>query len=132
MQYKLGLRGETFTPAVEAFDTLMLQTLQKMRKQKISEGAVTLKIAIALTEEYPIGEDGEKREVFVPVFEHEVSAQIVQKNKVKGRIAEDFVLEAGAGGQLRLLSRDQNTLFDIIEEAEKMDRESGDETDGGV
>lgn len=115
MRYDLSLKGDTFTPVVEAFDRRLLATLDRMRRQKLTEGSITLKISIDLEQEFPIDEDGQEHEVFVPTFDHEVSSQIVQKDKTSGKIDEDFVLVRGADGLPALVSRDSENLFDMVE-----------------
>ena len=121
MRYELSLKGVTFTPVVEAFDRRLLATLDRMRKQGLNEGSVTLKISIELWKQFPIDEDGQEHEVFVPTFEHEVSSQIVQKDKASGKIDEDFVLVRGADGMPALVSRDSENLFDMVERKEAGD-----------
>ena len=118
MRYELSLRGDTFTPVVEAFDSRLLATLDRMRKQKLTEGSITLKISIDLEQEFPIDEDGQEHEIFVPTFDHEVSSQIVQKDKASGKIDEDFVLVRGADGLPALVSRNSENLFDMVERKE--------------
>lgn len=121
MRYDLSLKGDTFTPVVEDFDRRLLATLDRMRRQKLTEGSITLKISIDLEQEFPIDEDGQEHEVFVPTFEHEVSSQIVQKDKTSGKIDEDFVLVRGADGLPALVSRDSENLFDMVERKEAGD-----------
>lgn len=121
MRYELSLKGDTFTPVVEAFDRRLLATLDRMRRQKLTEGSITLKISIDLEQEFPIDEDGQEHEVFVPTFDHEVSSQIVQKDKTSGKIDEDFVLVRGADGLPALVSRDSENLFDMVETMEAGD-----------
>lgn len=121
MRYELSLKGDTFTPVVEAFDRRLLATLDRMRRQKLTEGSITLKISIDLEQEFPIDEDGQEHEVFVPTFEHEVSSQIVQKDKASSKIDEDFVLVRGADGLPALVSRDSENLFDMVERMEAGD-----------
>lgn len=118
MRYELSLKGDTFTPGVEAFDRRLLATLDRMRRQKLTEGSITLKISIDLEQEFPIDEDGQEHEVFVPTFDHEVSSQIVQKDKTSGKIDKDFVLVRGADGLPALVSRDSENLFDMVERQE--------------
>lgn len=118
MRYELSLKGDTFTPVVEAFDRRLLATLDRMRKQKLTEGSITLKISIDLEQEFPIDEDGQEHEIFVPTFDHEVSSQIVQKDKASGKIDEDFVLVRGADGLPALVSRDSENIFDMVERKE--------------
>ena len=118
MSYDLSLRGDTFTPVVEAFDRRLLATLDRMRKQELTEGSVTLKISIELWKQFPIDEDGQEHEIFVPTFDHEVSSQIVQKDKTSGKIDKDFVLVRGADGLPALVSRDSDNLFDMVERME--------------
>ena len=118
MRYELSLRGDTFTPVVESFDRRLLATLDRMRKQGLNEGSVTLKISIELWKQFPIDEDGQEHEIFVPTFNHEVSSQIVQKDKASGKIDEDFVLVRGADGLPPLVSRDSENLFDMVERME--------------
>lgn len=118
MRYELSLRGDTFTPVVESFDRRLLATLDRMRKQGLKEGSIMLKLPIDLEQEFPIDEDGQEHEVFVPTFEHEVSSQIVQKDKASGKIDEDFVLVRGADGLPALVSRDNVNLFDMVERME--------------
>lgn len=118
MRYELSLKGDTFTPVVEAFDRRLLATLDRMRKQGLNEGSVTLKISIELWKQFPIDEDGQEHEIFVPTFDHEVSSQIVQKDKASGKIDEDFVLVRGADGLPALVSRDSENLFDMVERKE--------------
>lgn len=125
MRYELSLKGDTFTPVVEAFDRRLLATLDRMRKQGLQEGSITLKLNVELWKQFPIDEDGQEHEVFVPSFEHEVSSQIVQKDKASGKIDEDFVLVRGADGLPALVSRDSENLFDMVER-----QEAGD--DGGT
>lgn len=121
MRYELSLKGDTFTPVVEAFDRRLLATLDRMRKQGLNEGSVTLKISIELWKQFPIDEDGQEHEIFVPTFDHEVSSQIVQKDKASGKIDEDFVLVRGADGLPALVSRDSENLFDMVERMEAED-----------
>ena len=118
MRYELSLKGDTFTPVVEAFDRRLLATLDRMRKQGLQEGSITLKLNVELWKQFPIDEDGQEHEVFVPSFEHEVSSQIVQKDKASGKIDEDFVLVRGADGLPALVSRDSENLFDMVERME--------------
>ena len=128
MRYELSLKGDTFTPVVEAFDRRLLATLDRMRRQKLTEGSITLKISIDLEQEFPIDEDGQEHAVFVPSFEHEVSSQIVQKDKASGKIDEYFVLVHGADGLPALVSRDSENLFDMVERMEAGD-DGGTEAD---
>ena len=121
MRYELSLKGDTFTPVVEAFDRRLLATLDRMRKQGLQEGSITLRLNIELWKQFPIDEDGQEHEVFVPTFEHEVSSQIVQKDKASGKIDEDFVLVRGADGLPALVSRDSENLFDMVERKEAGD-----------
>ena len=121
MRYELSLKGDTFTPVVEAFDRRLLATLDRMRKQGLQEGSITLRLNIELWKQFPIDEDGQEHEVFVPSFEHEVSSQIVQKDKASGKIDEDFVLVRGADGLPALVSRDSENLFDMVERKEAGD-----------
>lgn len=115
MKYGLSLASETFTPAVEAFDRQMIALLRRMRQQHISEGSVSLE------RQFPLDEEGNQREIYVPKFEHETAAQIVQKAKTSGEIAEDFVLVIGRDGLPEMVSRDTDNLFDMVarEEAGK-------------
>lgn len=57
----------------------------------------------------------------MPTFEHEVSSQIVQKDKASVKIDEDFVLVRGADGLPALVSRDSENLFDMVERKEAKD-----------
>ena len=118
MRYELSLKGDTFTPVVEAFDRRLLATLDRMRKQGLQEGSITLRLNIELWKQFPIDEDGQEHEIFVPTFDHEVSSQIVQKDKASGKIDEDFVLVRGADGLPALVSRDSENLFDMVERME--------------
>lgn len=121
MRYELSLKGDTFTPVVEAFDRRLLATLDRMRKQGLQEGSITLQLNIELWKQFPIDEDGQEHEIFVPTFDHEVSSQIVQKDKASGKIDEDFVLVRGADGLPALVSRDSENLFDMVERKEAGD-----------
>ena len=121
MRYELSLKGDTFTPVVEAFDRRLLATLDRMRKQGRQEGSITLRLNIELWKQFPIDEDGQEHEIFVPTFDHEVSSQIVQKDKASGKIDEDFVLVRGADGLPALVSRDSENLFDMVERKEAGD-----------
>lgn len=117
MRYGLSLASETFTPAVEAFDRQLLVLLKRMRKQNINEGSISLKINIELWKQFPVDEHGNEREIFVPVFNHEVSSQLTQKDKQSGKIDQDFVLVLGADSLPAMYSRDTNNLFDMVEKA---------------
>lgn len=117
MRYELSLASDAFTPAVEAFDRQLLVLLKRMRKQNINEGSISLKINIELWKQFPVDEHGNEREIFVPVFNHEVSSQITQKDKQSGKIDQDFVLVLGADGLPAMYSRDTNNLFDMVEKA---------------
>ena len=121
MRYELSLKGDTFTPVVEAFDRRLLATLDRMRKQGLQEGSITLRLNIELWKHFPIDEDGQEHEIFVPTFDHEISSQIVQKDKASGKIDEDFVLVRGADGLPALVSRDSENLFDMVERKEAGD-----------
>lgn len=114
MRYDLSLAGDTFTPAREAFDRQMISMLQRMRKQGNREGSVTLKISVSIERQFPLDEDGKPREIYVPKFEHETAAQIVQKAKTSGEIDEDFVLVIGKDGLPSVVSRDTDNLFDMV------------------
>lgn len=118
MRYELSLASETFTPAVEAFDRQMIVLLRRMRQQHISEGSVSLKISVSLERQFPLDENGQQQEIYVPRFEHETAAQIVQKAKTSGEINEDFVLVLGADGLPAMYSRDTDNLFDMVAEKE--------------
>lgn len=117
MRYGLSLASETFTPAVEAFDRQLLVLLKRMRKQNINEGSISLKINIELWKQFPVDEHGKEREIFVPVFNHEVSSQLTQKDKQSGKIDQDFVLVLGADGLPAMYSRDTDNLFDMVAKA---------------
>ena len=65
MRYELSLKGDTFTPVVEAFDRRLLATLDRMRKQGLQEGSITLRHNIELWKQFPIDEDGQVHEAFV-------------------------------------------------------------------
>lgn len=117
MRYELSLASDTFTPAVEAFDRQLLVLLKRMRKQNINEGSISFKINIELWKQFPVDEHGNEREIFVPVFNHEVSSQLTQKDKQSGKIDQDFVLVLGADGLPAMYSRDTNNLFDMVEKA---------------
>ena len=114
MKYDLSLAGDTFTPAREAFDRQMISMLQRMRKQGNREGSVTLKISVSIERQFPLDDDGNQREIYVPKFEHETNAQIVQKAKTSGEINEDFVLVIGKDGMPSVVSRDTDNLFDMV------------------
>lgn len=118
MRYELSLASETFTPAVEAFDRQLLVLLKRMRKQNINEGSISLKINIELWKQFPVDEHGNAREIFVPVFNHEVSSQLTQKDKQSGKIDQDFVLVLGTDGLSAMYSRDTDNLFDMVAEKE--------------
>lgn len=127
MRYDLSLAGDTFTPAREAFDRQMISMLQRMRKQGNREGSVTLKISVSISRQFPLDEDGKQREIYVPKFEHETNAQIVQKAKTSGEIDEDFVLVIGKDGMPSVVSRDTDNLFDMVAREEvKSDAVSSD------
>lgn len=117
MRYELSLKGDTFTPVVEAFDQALLAVLKQMRKQELHEGSITLNLSIELWKQWPIDEDGKEREIFVPVFDHEVSSGIVQKSKKSGKIDKDLVL-IEKDGLPALVSRDSENLFDMVERME--------------
>ena len=117
MRYELSLASDTFTPAVEAFDRQLLVLLKRMRKQNINEGSISLKINIELWKQFPVEEQGNEREIFVPVFNHEFSSQLTQKDKQSGKIDQDFVLVLGADGLPAMYSRDTNNLFDMVEKS---------------
>lgn len=120
MRYELSLKGDTFTPVVEAFDQALLAVLKQMRKQELHEGSITLNLSIELWKQWPIDEDGKEREIFVPVFDHEVSSRIVQKSKKSGKIDKDLVL-IEKDGLPTLVSRDSDNLFDMVERQEAKD-----------
>lgn len=119
MRYDLSLAGDTFTPAREAFDRQMITMLQRMRKQGNQNGSVTLKISVSIERQFPLDEEGNQREIYVPKFEHEVAAQIVQKAKQSGEIDADFVLYIGEDGLPKIVSRDTDNLFDMVEREAK-------------
>ena len=118
MRYKLSLASETFAPAVEDFDKSMLSMLDRMRKQNIYEGSVTLKISVELEKQFPFDDNGNEREITVPTFSHETCSALTQKSKISGEIAEDFILVQGKNGLPELVSRDSDNLFDMVDEME--------------
>ena len=130
MRYGLSLASETFTPAVEAFDRQMIALLRRMRQQHISEGSVSLKISVSLERQFPLDEEGNQREIYVPKFEHETAAQIVQKAKTSGEISEDFVLVIGRDGLPEMVSRDTDNLFDMVAREEVGNSGTADGSDG--
>lgn len=130
MRYRLSLASETFTPAVEAFDRQMIALLRRMRQQHISEGSVSLKISVSLERQFPLDEEGTQREIYVPKFEHETAAQIVQKAKTSGKISEDFVLVIGRDGLPEMVSRDTDNLFDMVAREEAGNSGTADGSDG--
>ena len=130
MRYELSLASETFTPAVEAFDRQMIALLRRMRQQHISEGSVSLKISVSLERQFPLDEEGNQREIYVPKFENETAAQIVQKAKTSGEISEDFVLVIGRDGLPEMVSRDTDNLFDMVAREEAGNSGTADGIDG--
>lgn len=130
MRYELSLASETFTPAVEAFDRQMIALLRRMRQQHISEGSVSLKISVSLERQFPLDEEGNQREIYVPKFENETAAQIVQKAKTSGEISEDFVLVIGRDGLPEMVSRDTDNLFDMVAREEAGNSGTADGSDG--
>lgn len=130
MRYGLSLASETFTTAVEAFDRQMIALLRRMRQQHISEGSVSLKISVSLERQFPLDEEGNQREIYVPKFEHETAAQIVQKAKTSGEISEDFVLVIGRDGLPEMVSRDTDNLFDMVAREEAGNSGTADGSDG--
>lgn len=54
----------------------------------------------------------------MPVFNHEVSSQLTQKDKQSEKIDQDFVLVLGADGMPAMYSRDTDNLFDMVAEKE--------------
>ena len=130
MRYELGRASGTVTPAVEAFDRQMIALLRRMRQQHISEGSVSLKISVSLERQFPLDEEGNQREIYVPKFEHETAAQIVQKAKTSGEISEDFVLVIGRDGLPEMVSRDTDNLFDMVAREEAGNRGTADGSDG--
>lgn len=89
--------------------------LKRMRQQGNHEGSVSLKISVSLERQFPLDENGKQHEIYVPKFEHETAAQIVQKQKTSGEIKEDFVLTIGHDGLPKMYSRDTDNLFDMVE-----------------
>ena len=130
MRYGLSLASETFTTAVEAFDRQMIALLRRMRQQHISEGSVSLKISVSLERQFPLDEEGNQREIYVPKFENETAAQIVQKAKTSGEISEDFVLVIGRDGLPEMVSRDTDNLFDMVAREEAGNSGTADGIDG--
>lgn len=130
MRYGLSLASETFTTAVEAFDRQMIALLRRMRQQHISEGSVSLKISVSLERQFPLDEEGNQREIYVPKFENETAAQIVQKAKTSGEISEDFVLVIGRDGLPEMVSRDTDNLFDMVAREEAGNSGTADGSDG--
>lgn len=130
MRYGLSLASETFTPVVEAFDRQMIALLRRMRQQHISEGSVSLKISVSLERQFPLDEEGNQREIYVPKFEHETAAQIVQKAKTSGEISEDFVLVIGRDSLPEMVSRDTDNLFDMVAREEAGNSGTADGSDG--
>ena len=130
MRYGLSLASETFTLAVEAFDRQMIALLRRMRQQHISEGSVSLKISVSLERQFPLDEEGNQREIYVPKFEHETAAQIVQKAKTSGEISEDFVLVIGRDGLPEMVSRDTDNPLDMVAREEAGNSGTADGSDG--
>lgn len=117
MRQILSLSGGVLSAAKDAFDRMLLATLGRMKKQGIEEGAITLKIDISLMQQFPYDEDGNKREIYVPSFEHKVTSVLSEKDETKGKIDGDYVLEVRDGVPM-LYDRDDNTIFDMVDETE--------------
>lgn len=111
MKHKLSLKSDIFTKATEDFDLLLWETIRKMRKQDSSDGAITLKINIALESQFPFDDEGNKQEIYVPDFKHEITAAITSKDSRKGKLDGDYTIEE-KNGQMFLFDRDSGTLFD--------------------
>ena len=126
MRYDISLRGDTFSPAANDFDLELAVLLSRMRNLNIEEGTITLRLNIELERQFPVDEDGNEREIYVPRFEHEVTTALTQKTKRNGVIDHDFVLTMSSDGIVGLYSRDTANLFDMVA---KMD--GGDEDDEG-
>lgn len=125
MRYDISLRGDTFSPAANDFDLELAVLLSRMRNLNIEEGTITLKLNIELERQFPVDEDGNQREIYVPQFEHEVTTALTQKTKRTGEIDHDFVLTMSPDGIVGLYSRDTENLFDMV------NRMGGDEDDEG-
>lgn len=117
MRHVLSLSGGTFSAAKEDFDRLLLNTLNRMKTQEILEGSITLRIDVSLMQQFPYDEDGNMREIYVPSFTHEVASALSVKDKKKGNMEGDFVLEVRDGVPM-LFDRDTDNLFDRVADAE--------------
>lgn len=115
MKYSLSLGGDLLTPARDAFDKMMLGVIDRMKKRGLSEGSVTLKLSVTLAKQFPVDDDGNEQEIFIPTLAHEVRGETKQATKVSGEINADIVLGEN-GGLPVIYSRDDRTIFDIVEE----------------
>lgn len=85
----LSLESDTFFEFKQGFQGVLTDTLRKMLKNNESEGTVTAKIKISLINR--VNDLGVP--YFEPLFAHEITGAVQQKQTQKGTLSGDYSLE---------------------------------------
>ena len=86
---EVSLESNAFCDFKQCFQNVVTDTIQKMLKNEESEGTVTAKIKISLCNQ--VNDLGVPYKE--PLFSHEVTGAVQQKQTLKGALGGDYSLE---------------------------------------
>lgn len=86
---KLSLSGDTFSAFKTDFDNVLQVTLNKMLENNESEGVLTAKVTVHLSDE--VTDDG--LEIRRPLIAHDIKSVVQAKSAVSGLLTGNYALK---------------------------------------
>lgn len=125
---KITIGGQMFSQMRSDANVILQKLLKNMVDKQTNEGSMTIKIDVALRQEYiPIPPEErqdagpETRRILKPVFEHKISSTMQVRDSANGRSQSDFMeLEYDSETDAYILTpstgNDQMNIYDVIED----------------
>lgn len=116
----LNFESDTFSDMKRDMNFVLQRLLGNMQEKGATEGSMTLKVEISLTEEYISNYDpeleGESRKISKPKFKHKVTSAVQIKDEKSGKLDTEMELhfdeEAGEYVMQPVANTEQRTIFD--------------------
>ena len=97
MSERISLKNELFAEAIDSADTALALLIRKMQHRGATEGKLTLSIAIELTPEDIIDQNGRPQEIQRPSIKYKAGYAVPDKESISGEIRNDRAAIVNAG-----------------------------------
>ena len=116
----LNFESDTFSDMKRDMNFVLQRLLGNMQEKGATEGSMTLKVDISLTNEYIPNYDpeveGESRKISKPKFKHKVTSAVQIKDEKSGNLDTEMELtfdeESGEYVMQPVANTEQRTIFD--------------------